>query len=138
MALLRKAERRPAVPVVPPSQLDAIDEAEQPLASSTQAVQAAVVALAKDMEFIGRGGCLLPDVSELSTYIKRCVPHIVKGEYIDSYFVNPAYSKPFYQLKGKGFEADEPAIDDAISKVQPIYETILQNISQQKSNEPKS
>lgn len=136
MALLRKAERRPATaPVAPPSQFDAIDESDKTLASSTQAVQAAVVALAKDMEFIGRGGFLLPDVSELNTYIKRCVPHIVKGEYIDSYFVNPAYSKPFYGLKGKGFEADEPAIDQAISKVQPIYETILQNIAEQKDGQ---
>lgn len=116
------------------SQFEPIDNTTQPLMSNEQAVFAAVVSLAKDMEFIGRGGCLLPDMQELSRYVKMCVPRIVKGEYLDSYFVNPSHCRPFYPLKGRGFEADDAMIDQALEKVQPIYQAILENIAKQKPN----
>jgi len=131
MASMNRAE---TLPELPPSFFDPIDPAKQPIVTNDQAILAAVVALAKDMEFIGRGGFLLPDMGELSKYVKMCVPRIVRGEYIDSYFIKPIHCQPFYSLKGKGFEAVEEQINDALTQVQPIYEAILENISKQKTS----
>ena len=102
------------------------------IGSSKEAVRAAVVAIAKDMEFIGRGGFLMPPLAELKKFVKNCVPHIVKGEYIDSYFINQDHGKTFWKLRGRGFKADEEAISEALSEIEPIYDAILRNIAGQK------
>lgn len=121
-------------PAIIASQFSPIDTGDGPLMSADQAVFAAVVALAKDMEFIGRGGFLLPDMAELSHYVKMCVPRIVRGDYLDSYFVHPQHCRPFHSLKGKGFEADEAMIDRALEKIRPVYEAIFNDMARRKPN----
>lgn len=102
------------------------------IGSSKEAVRAAVVAIAKDMEFIGRGGFLMPPLIELRKFVTNCVPHIVKGEYIDSYFINQDHGKTFWKLRGRGFSADDTSISEALSEIEPIYDAILRSIAGQK------
>lgn len=103
------------------------------IANNKQAVRAAVVAVAKDMEFIGKGGFLMPEMEELKKFVRNCVPHIVRGEYIDSYFMNQDHGREFWKLRGRGFKADETLISEALQEIEPIYETIIRSFSDPKS-----
>ena len=117
------------------SRFDQIAINEEEINTSRDAVRAAVVAVAKDMEFIGKGGFLMPDVQELIKFVRNCVPHIVRGEYIDSYFMNQEHGKNFWKLRGKGFKADEATLEEAISEIVPIYESIVSNIADVKNGD---
>lgn len=103
------------------------------IANNRQAVRAAVVAVAKDMEFIGKGGFLMPEMEELKKFVRSCVPHIVRGEYIDSYFMNQDHGREFWKLRGRGFKADDTLISEALQEIEPIYETIIRSFSDPKN-----
>ncbi len=105
----------------------------QDIANNKQAVRAAVVAVAKDMEFIGKGGFLMPEMEELKKFVRNCVPHIVRGEYIDSYFMNQDHGREFWKLRGRGFKADDMLISEALQEIEPIYETIVRSFSDPKN-----
>lgn len=115
------------------SALDALwhPDTSPPISSSAEAVRAATVAVARDMEFIGRGGVLMPELSELRKFIRNCVPHIVRGEYIDSYFINQDHGKIFWKLRGRGFKSDDAMMDEALAEVEPIYEAIMRSLTGQ-------